>query len=70
MRAFFKADEITNLREHEFAAAIPKIERYSRMYTRYLIRLMTEGFLPQKNHSGDIEFFLYSIDDDDVVATN
>ena len=69
MRAFFKADEITKLREHEFAAAIPKIECYSRMYMQYLIRLMTEGVLPQQNDSGDIDLFLYSIDDDHVVAT-
>ena len=69
MRAFFKADIPTKLRAHEFAAAIPKIECYSRMYTHYLIRLMTEGFLPQQNDSGDIDLFLYSIDDDYVVAT-
>ena len=69
MRAFFKADIPTKLRAHEFAAAIPKIECYSRMYTHYLIRLMTEGFLPQQNDSGDIDFFLYSIDDDHVVTT-
>ena len=69
MRAFFKADRPTKLREHEFAAVTPKIECYFRMYTHYLIRLMTEGFLPQQNDSGDIDFFLYSIDDDHVVAT-
>ena len=70
MRAFFKADEITKLREHEFAAVILKIECYSRMYMHYLIRLMTAGALPQQNDSGDIDLFLYSIDDDHVVATN
>ena len=75
MRAFFKADKndlgvFTKQRAHELAAAIPKIECYSRMYTQYLIRLMTEGALPQQNDSGDIDFFLYSIDDDHVVATN
>lgn len=36
----------------------------------YLLRLMTEGLLPDKNDSGDIDFFLYSIDDDHVVVTN
>ena len=36
----------------------------------YLLRLMTEGLLPDKNDSGDIDFFLYSIDDDHVVGTN
>ena len=69
MRAFFKADEIAKLREHEFDAVIPKIECYSRMYTQYLIRLMTEGVLPEQNDSWDIEFFLYSLDDDHIVAT-
>ena len=74
MRAFFKADKndlgvFTKQRAHGIAAAIPKIECYSRVYTQYLISLMTEGFLPQQNDSGDIEFFLYSIDDDHVVAT-
>ena len=74
MRAFFKADKndlgvFTKQRADELAAAIPKIECYSRMYTHYLIRLMTEGFLPQQNNSGDIDLFLYSIDDDHVVAT-
>ena len=75
MRAFFKADKndlgvFTKQKAHGLAAAIPKIECYSRVYTQYLISLMTEGFLPQQNDSGDIEFFLYSIDDDHVVATN
>ena len=69
MRAFFKADRPTKLREHEFAAVIPKIECYSCMYTQYLISLMTEGVLPQQNDSGDIDLFIYSIDDDHVVAT-
>ena len=75
MRAFFKADKndlgvCTKQKAGGLVAAIPKIECYSRMYTHYLIRLMTEGFLPQQNDSGDIEFFLYSIDDDHVVATS
>ena len=69
MRAFFKADKITKQRADELAAAIPKIECYSRMYMQYLIRLMTEGFLPQQNDSGDIDLFLYSIDDNHIVAT-
>ena len=74
MRAFFKADKndlgvFTKERAHELAAAIPKMECYSRMYTQYLIRLMTEGVVPEQNDSGDIDLFLYSIDDDHVVAT-
>ena len=75
MRAFFKADKedlgvFSKQRAHELAAAIPKIECYSRMYTYYLIRLMTEGYLPKKNDSGDLDFFIYSSDDDHVVATS
>ena len=74
MRAFFKAEKndlgvFTKQRANELAAAIPKIEFYSLIYTQYLISLMTEGFLPQQNDSGDIDLFLYSIDDDHVVAT-
>ena len=74
MRAFFKADKndlrvFTKQRANGLAAAIPKIECYSHIYTHYLIRLMTEGVLPKKNDSGDIDFFLYSTDDDHVVAT-
>ena len=69
MRAFFNADEIAKQKVHELAAAIPKIECYSHLYTQYLIHLMTEGVLPEQNDSGDIDLFLYSIDDDHVVAT-
>ena len=74
IRAFFKADKndlgvFTKQKADELTAAIPKIECYSCMYMHYLIRLMTEGFLPQQNDSGDIDFFLYSIDDDHIVAT-
>ena len=74
-RAFFKADKndlgvFTKKRAHELAAAVPQIECYALMYTYYLIRLMTEGLLPKKNDSGDIDFFLYSMDDSQVVATN
>ena len=75
VRAFFKADKndlrvFTKKRAHELAAAIPRIECYAFMYTYYLIRLMTEGLLPKKNDSGDIDLFLYSTDDSRVVATN
>ena len=75
MRAFFKADKndlgvFTKQKADELAAAIPKIECYSLMYKHYLLRLMTEGLLPDKNDSGDIDFFLYSTDNDHVVATN
>ncbi len=75
MRAFFKADNndlrvVTKQKVNKLTDAITKIEFYAHMYTYYLIRLMTEGLLPKKNDSGDIDFFLYSTDDDHVVATN
>ena len=72
IRAFAQADEddLRVFSGQRLTAAIPKVEGYARMYTQYLIRLMTEGLLPQKNDSGDIDFFLYSTDDDHVVATN
>ncbi len=75
MRAFAKANKndlrlFSKQRAHELAAAISKMECYTHMYTQYLIRLMTEGLLPKKNDSGDIDFFLYSTDNDHVVATN
>ena len=75
MRAFFKADNndlrvVTKQKVNKLTDAITKIEFYAHMYTHYLIRLMTEGLLPKKNDSGDIDFFLYATDDDHVVATN
>lgn len=75
MRAFIKADtralgRITRKKVDDLVAAIPKIECYTHIYTQYLIRLMTEGLLPRENDSGDIDLFLYSIDDDHIVATN
>ena len=75
MRAFIKADAralgvVTREKVDELVAAIPRVECYTRMYTHYLIRLMTEGLLPNKNDSGDIDFFIYATDDDHVVATN
>ena len=75
MRAFIKADvkalgAFTKEKVDDLVAAIPKVECYTHMYTQYLIRLMTEGLLPKKNDSGDIDLFLYSTDDDHIVATN
>ena len=75
MRAFLKADKddlhvFSKQRANELAAAIPKVACFTQMYMHYLIRLMTEGLLPDKNDSGDIDFFLYSTDDDHVVVTN
>ena len=75
MRAFAKADKddlrvVSKQRANELAAAIPKVACFTQMYKHYLLRLMTEGLLPDKNDSGDIDFFLYSTDDDHVVVTN
>lgn len=75
MRAFLKADKddlhvFSKQRANELAAAIPKMECFTQMYKHYLLRLMTEGLLPDKNDSGDIDFFLYSTDNDHVVVTN
>lgn len=75
MRALFKADNndlrvVTKEKVNKLTDAITRIECYSHIYTQYLIRLLTEGLLPKKNDSGDIDFFLYATDDDHVVATN
>ena len=75
MRALFKADNndlrvVTKQKVNKLTDAITRIECYAHIYTQYLIRLMTEGLLPEKNDSGDIDFFLYATDDDHVVATN
>ena len=75
MRAFAKADKddlrvVSKQRANELAAAIPKIACYTQVYKHYLIRLMTEGLLPDENDRADIDFFLYSTDDDHVIATH
>lgn len=50
--------------------AIEDVAAYCAIYTQYLIRLMTEGALPEANDSGDLELLLYSVDDDHVVVTS
>ncbi len=75
VRAFAKADKndlrvVTKQKVNKLTDAITRIECYSHLYTQYLIRLMMEGLLPQKNDSGDIDFFLYATDDDHILATN
>ena len=74
MRAFLEADKddlnVPKQRANKLAAAILKVACFTQMYKHYLLRLMTEGLLPDKNDSGDIDFFLYSTDDDHVVVTN
>ena len=72
IRALAQADkdDVRVFSAQRLTDAIPRVECYGRMFTNYLIRLMTEGLLPKKNDSEDIDFFLYSTDDDHVVATN
>ena len=74
MRAFAKADKddlrvVSKQRANELAAAIPKVACFTQMYKHYLLRLMTEGLLPDKNDREAMDFFLYSTDDDHVVVT-
>lgn len=54
----------------KLSKAIEDVAAYCAIYTRYLIRLLTEGALPDGNDSGDLELLLYSIDDDHVVVTS
>jgi hypothetical protein len=54
----------------KLSTAIQTVSCYCALYTQYLIRLLTEGALPDENDSGDLELFLYSTDDDYVVATS
>lgn len=71
IRALAQADkdDVRVFSAQRLTDAIPRVECYARMFTNYLIRLMTEGLLPKRNDSEDIDFFLYSTDDDHVVAT-
>lgn len=50
--------------------AIEDVAAYCAVCTQYLIRLMTEGALPEHNDSGDLELMLYAVDDDHVVVTS
>lgn len=50
--------------------AIEDVAAYCAIYTQYLIRLMTDGALPEHNDSGDLELLLYSVDEDHVVVTS
>lgn len=53
----------------KLAKGVSKVLCYTGVYTRYLIQLLTEGTLPRRNDSGDIELFLYAVDDDWIVVT-
>jgi hypothetical protein len=50
--------------------AIDNIDCYCKTYIEYVIRLLTEGMLPQPNDGGDLELFLYLTDDDHVLVTS
>jgi len=74
IRATFKAKvnnpstlDLDSLRMSMHATG--KLACYCNVFTEYLKRLLTEGALPQPNDSGDLELFLYSIDDANIVVT-
>jgi hypothetical protein len=74
-RSFFKAKRPkafvpTTAFAKKLVAAVDGVMGYCLVYTHYLIKLMTEGMMPQMNDSGDLELFLYSTSDDWVVATS
>src|SRR5262249_51642969 len=51
---------------------LPMIDRlgcYMSIYSQYVRRLLLEGALPKENDSGDIEHFLYLVDDNWLLAT-
>jgi hypothetical protein len=50
--------------------AITSLSCYCAVYTQYLIRLLTQGALPEPNDSGDLELFIYAVDDDHIVVTS
>jgi hypothetical protein len=52
------------------ARAVASLTCYCAVYTHYLVRLLTQGALPEENDSGDLELFLYAIDDDHIVVTS
>lgn len=45
-------------------------ECHRRLYTQYLIRLMTEGAMADPNDSGDIDLSIYSICDSMLIVTS
>jgi hypothetical protein len=52
------------------SAARKALSCYCALYTRYLVRLLVNGALPEANDSGDIELFPYAIDDQHIVVTS
>jgi len=51
-------------------AASHTLEFYCAIYTRYVIRLCTEGMLPRANDWFDLEILMYSNSDDRIVVTS
>jgi hypothetical protein len=74
-RSFKKADRAslasppTRETVQAYLEAIDKMDCYACVYTQYLVRLLTDRALPDPNDSGDLELFLYLVDDDHVLAT-
>ena len=54
----------------QLVAASAALEFYCSMYTRYVIRLCTEGMLPRTNDWFDLEILMYSDRDDLFVVTS
>jgi hypothetical protein len=52
------------------SAAKTALSCYCALYTKYLVRLLVDGALPDPNDSGDIELFPYAIDDHHIVVTS
>jgi hypothetical protein len=50
--------------------AVQSLSCYCGNYTKYLTRLLTAGALPDPNDSGDIELFLFAVDDEHIVVTS
>lgn len=50
-------------------AAIEAVRCYCRVYTQYLIALLTTEMLPQPNDKVDLELFTYCATNDDIVVT-
>ena len=47
-----------------------RLEFDTKVYTRYVVRLLTGGMLPNVNDWFDLEIMLYSSDNDHVIVTS
>lgn len=54
----------------KLSSAIDAVACYCSVYTQYLVRLIVDGALPKENDSGDLELFVYTVSDDDIVVTS